>query len=109
MKVEIDFTELLQALNSIIEKIVEDKLNEFEGRLIKKLPERKENYLTITEVAALTNVTRPTIYKWIEQGLLRDCKKGIKESDINRFMSSPQYEIKQKRKFRVNAEKKNTS
>ena len=56
--------------------------------------EVEADYYTVLEVAAIFNVTRRTIYRWVNRGLLRRCRFGkramIPKSDVNHLVENYQ-------------------
>ncbi len=85
-----------EQIRLIIETAVKNQLQ----ALIGQLPTKEEKYLTISQVARLTQFERATVYKWINSGKLSTCtignKKRVTESALNQFMQSPEYCIKPK-------------
>ena len=54
----------------------------------------QDEFLTVTEVAAMLKVTTFTVYSWLNEGKLRGYKAGegwrIKKEDIETFLKSNQ-------------------
>lgn len=67
--IHFDFKEFLLFINSNLGKEFENIFNDEENQSDNKL-------LKITEVCKLFSVTKPTVYKWCKDGILKPSKIG---------------------------------
>ena len=51
---------------------------------------KEEKYLTVDQVAKLLDVTKPTLWRWNKEGILKSAKVGnkvrYKESEVNKLL-----------------------
>jgi excisionase family DNA binding protein len=56
-----------------------------------------ERFLTLSDVRAMFNVSRSTVWRWVTEGRLRVIKVGnvtrIRESDLHRFIGCHEQQI----------------